>query len=98
MYVNFDSSLTLTGIEYNSDMGGQSVLPQKYTSPAKLTWVSPFANATGDKVFATLYFNVSKTATGELPVEIIYTADDVYDMTENNIAFNVVNNAVLVTK
>ena len=98
MYVKYDSNLTLTGIEYNSAMGGQSVLPQNYSSPAKLTWVSPFENTTEDKIFATLYFNVSDTATGELPIEITYNADDVYDMTENNIAFNVVNNAVLVTK
>ena len=98
MYVKYDPSLTLTSIEYNSNLGGQAVLPQKYSSPAKLTWVSPFDNTTGDKIFVTLYFNVSEAATGELPVEISYNADDVYDMTENNIPFNVVNNAVLVTK
>ena len=98
MRVAFDEALTLTGIEYNTAMGGQSVLPQTLSCPAKLTWVSPFADATGDKVFATLYFTVSETATGELPVEITYIADDVYDMTETNIPFSIVNNSVLVIK
>ena len=98
MYVSFDSALTLTNIVYNTSMGGQAVPPQKYTSPAKLTWVSPFADVEGDKVIATLYFTVSDAASGSLPIEITYNENDVYDMTETNINFDVVNNSILIIK
>lgn len=98
MYVSFDSALTLTNIVYNTSMGGQAVPPQIYTSPAKLTWVSPFADVENDVVFVTLFFNVSENASGELPISLKYNANDVYDMTETNISFDVVNNSILIIK
>lgn len=99
MYVNCDPALTLTNIVYNNSMGGQAVPPQSLKNrPIKLTWVSPFANATEDTVFATLYFSVDESASGELPIELTYNENDVYDMTETNIGFAVINNSVLVIK
>ena len=98
MKVSFDSALTLTAVQYNDKMGGQAMAPAALTSPAKLTWVSPFANSEGDRVFATLYFKVAADASGNLPISISYNTDDVYDMTENNIAFDVINGAITVVK
>ena len=96
MLVEFDDALTLTSISYNTSIGGQSMAPETLASPAKLTWVSPFANVSGDFTFATLYFTVADDASGSLPVTVSYDENDVYDMTETNIEFEVVNGAVNV--
>lgn len=96
MRVEFPDSLVLKNVEYNTDFGGQSVLPQKFESPTKLTWVSPFENVSIDDVFVTLYFDISEQAVGEIPIEITYNSDDVYDMSEKNVSFEVVNNSILV--
>ena len=96
MMVEFDSALTLTDIEYNTSIGGQAMDPATLASPAKLTWVSPFADVSGDFTFATLYFTVAENAKGSLPVTLTYDENDVYDMTETNIAFEIVNGEINV--
>ena len=57
-----DSILTLNSIEYNSEMGGQTLPPQTMATPVTLTWVSPFAEFSSDCTFATLNFTVAETA------------------------------------
>ena len=96
--VIFDTSLlTLTDIEYNSDViGGQTVPYNSATSSVKLIWVNWKMNVDEDCVFATLFFSVSDIASGHIPITIIYDADDVYDVKENNIHFDIVNGAIIV--
>ena len=83
---------------YNLSIGGQSLPPASMTSPAKLTWISPLANVSGDFIFVTLEFTVAEDATGELPITITYNPDDVYDMTEENIDFDIINGAINVVE
>lgn len=68
------------------------------TSPVKLTWISPLANVSGDFTFVTLEFTVAEDATGNLPIEITYNPDDVYDMTEENIEFDVINGSINIVE
>lgn len=99
MNVTYDSSLTLNSITYNDEIDGQSIQPSGMSSPVKLIWVSPFADVTGDWTFVTLNFKVSDTVdSGKLPIAITYNADDVYDMTENNIDFDIINGGVTVVE
>lgn len=91
-----DSVLQLTKIEYNSQIGGQTVMPKELKSPLTLYWINGFANATGDWTFATLYFNVAAGASGEYDVQISYNADNVYNLAEENLDFEVVNGKIII--
>ena len=94
--VAYSDDLTLTKAEYNSELGGHSLIPQKLDSPTTLIWVNPFENKTGDWVFATLYFAVAESAEGSLPITVTYDPNDVYDMTETNVKFRVSNGTINV--
>lgn len=96
--VTYAPELTLKNVKYNKDLKGQSMKPGQEESPIKLTWVSPFEDMTGDWVFATLYFDVSEDATGDLPVCITYDMENIYNMEEENIYFDVVDGAIAITK
>ena len=90
--------LTLTGVEYNTAMGGQTIPPQKMQSPVTLLWVSAFADYHGDCTAATLTFTVSPDAPDDvvLPITISYDPNDVYNMEETNIPCAVVNGSITV--
>ena len=92
--VNFDEKLTLTNIEYNDEIGGYSMPPQAMTSPTKLTWISPLANVSGDFTFVTLTFEVTNDSVGKLPIIITYDEEDIYDMSEENIDFDIINGSI----
>lgn len=95
--VAFDADLTLTGVTYNSALGGQSMQPQKPDSPVTLNWYNGAADLNGDPVFATLTFTVSETAVeGDHAITLSYDADDVYNIAEENVEFAVVNGTVEV--
>ncbi len=99
MHVAFDEALTLNTATYNAAIGGMSYQPQELETPVKLVWVSPYADVAGDFTFVTLSFTVPEgTEAGEYPVYVSYDADDVYDMSESNIAFDVVNGVITVTE
>ncbi len=91
--VAYDSALlTLTDIEYNTSMGGQSVLPENIellNGSVVLYWVEGFANYEDDAVFATLTFRVSGNAVVDTKTAIAatYDAEDIYDANENNVMF-----------
>lgn len=88
--VAYDASLlTLTNVEYNSEIGGQSQLPQSYGSPVILNWFNGTADSEGDFTFATLTFDVSEDANiGDVTnISISYDAEDLYDISETNITF-----------
>ena len=100
MSVAYDSNaLTLTEVTYNSSMGGQTVQPQTMSSPVKLYWINGFANTNGDVVFVTLKFTVKNDASlGDHNITLSYNADDVYDISETNLPFEIVNGKVTVKK
>ena len=99
MVVNYDKSLILTGITYNQEIGGYSMPPANMNSPIELTWVSPVADVSIESfTFVTLTFTVDSDALGKLPITITYNPDDVYDMTEENINFDIINGAINVVE
>lgn len=93
--VSYDRNLVLEKVIYDV-VGGITQAPQKLDSPVILNWANPMENATGDWTFATLIFTVSRDAAGELPIQVRYDVDDVYDMAETNIHFEVNSGAIIV--
>ena len=99
LVVSYADVLTLTGIEYNSQIGGMSQLPQSYDSPVILNWFNGTSNTEGDWVFATLTFDVSDSAAaGEYDITLTYDPENVYDISETNVTFAVVNGSISVSK
>ena len=96
--VSFDTGLTLTAVTYNNEIGGMSLNPQRKTSPVTLNWYNGAENSEGDWIFATLTFTVDETANAGTEYNIIptYNADDVYNIDEENINFNVVNGKITI--
>ena len=92
-----ESALTLTGVTYNTAIGGQTVPPQSLNSPVNLYWISPFADAEGDFVLATLTFTVNADASaGDYAVTLSYNPDDIYDLSETNLPFEIAAGKVTV--
>ena len=93
-----DSVLTLDSVEYNAEMGGQSLPPQKMSSPITLTWVSAFAEFSSDCVFATLNFTVAQTVelNQTADITITYDPNDIYNMAEENVDCTIVNGSLSV--
>ncbi len=91
-----NTALTLTGVTYNTAIGGQTVYPDSLDSPVTLYWVS-LSPATEDFVFVTLTFSVNDAAAaGDYAITLSYEADNVYDSAENNIAFDIINGKITV--
>lgn len=91
-----DAELELTKIEYNTEIGGQTVYPQKLQSPVTLYWINGFADTTGDWILATLYFDISESKTGEYDIQISYNPDNVYNIAEENLNFEVIHGKIVI--
>lgn len=96
--ISYSPHLTLKAVKYNKDIKGESMKPGNFESPTKLTWLSPFENVDGDWTLATLYFDVSENAKGDLPISVTYNSENIYNMEEENIYFDVVDGAVAITE
>lgn len=97
LLVSYDSSLTLSSVVYNEEAGFQTIEPQKMANPMKLLWISPFEDVNGDWTLATLYFDVDADAgAGEKQIVIRYDADDVFNISEENVAFGTLNGSISV--
>ena len=97
--VSYDKSLlTLTNVEYNTSMGGQTVPPASLTSPLTLYWVNGFANYNGNGVFATLTFVVSDAAKegDNTNINVTYNADDVFNINDENVNLSITAGKVTV--
>ncbi len=93
-----DNALDFVSMSYNSEIGGTSILPQKKSSPVTAYWTDGFNNATGDWTFITLVFNVSASASaGDYEITVTYNADDVYNVDETNIHFDIINGKITVS-
>lgn len=97
--LSHDSGLTLTEVVYNSQIPGQTMRPQTLKNPVKLIWLNPFADVEDDFVLATAYFDVSDTATkGNHQISVTYNPNDVYEMSEENVHFEIAQGSIWVTK
>ena len=86
--VSYDKSkLTLTNFTYNTNA----------LNGARLLMVNGSANIEGDFTFATLYFDVSDKATGTCPISVTYEEDNVYNIGEQNVSFDIVNGSIIVS-
>ena len=98
--VIFDKSkISLTGFTYNdSALTGSSTTPfnASATTPC-IYMVNGTKNISGDFVFATLYFDVAAGSSGTIPISVVYDPDNVYNLSETNVAFDVVNGAIIVS-
>lgn len=94
--VTFDkTALTLTNYTINTaEIGGQGTPFNANAKEVQIPWVNWTTNVEGDWTFVTLYFTVSATATGKQAINVTYNADDVYDVNENNVAFDIVNGGI----
>lgn len=98
--VNYDTdALTLTNFAYNeSIISGSSTVPFNASAqPTCLSMVNGTNNITGDWMFATLYFDVKPSANGKYAISLNYDDDNIYNIDETNIAFEVVAGEIDVT-
>ena len=96
--IAYDSSLTLEGIQFNENLGGQTIHSQTLTSPVVLRWVNGTANFTEDAVFATLSFKVKDDAPENTEAYIMasYDPDDIYNLAEQNIDCTIVSGSIRI--
>lgn len=95
--LNYDNTaMLLSEVEYNTEVGGQTVYPQELESPVTLYWINGFADVTGDWIFATLYFDISEEAIGEYDIQISYELDNVYNIAEENLNFKIINGKIII--
>lgn len=93
-----DETLDLVSMTYNTAIGGTGIQPQITASPVTAYWADNFNDVMGDWVFVTLKFNVSSTATaGDYDIAVTYNADDVYNASETNVNFDIVNGKIAVS-
>ena len=96
--LTYAQGLTLTNIVYNSSIGGMSQQPQSKDSPVILNWFNGAADSEGDWVLATLTFDVAANATaGDYNITLTYDPNNVYDITETNIDFEVIAGKIIVS-
>ena len=100
MDVSFPDELTLTDVSLKRDVyTGQFNGPQSLpvTKKARLNWANGLENNNTSGLFATLKFSVSESAgEGTYPISITYDPDDVFNLDETNINFQVSNGSVTV--
>ena len=98
--ITYDSELlTLMCIEYNTEMGGQGILPESYNNlkgDVTVYWNDSLNNYRGEGMFATLVFSVSENAAvGQTTtIEVTYDEEDIFNINESNISF-VCENCIL---
>ncbi len=92
------SALTLTGFAYNSTtLAGTMTVPfNANATQYSLSMVSGTSNVSGDFVFATLYFDIADNANGSYDITLSYDENNVYDIDEDNVTFDVINGAINV--
>ena len=97
--ISFDESkLTLTKIEFNSALGGQTGTSQSMNSPVTIQWVNAFSDWTEDGIFATLTFTISENAENNTDTVITasYNPDNIYNHDEKDVAIEVCNGVVSI--
>ena len=86
--VNYDSTLLkLVQVKYNSELGGNSQLPQTLKSPFILNWFNGTENFNGNDTFATITFEVisDQNEAVETTLDITYDNEDIFNIKEENL-------------
>ena len=97
LVLSYDSALELDSIVYNPGLSGETMPPQAMKNPIRLLWLNPFEDVTEDFVLATAYFNVPQTADpGSYQIAVTYDPNDVYELSETNVHFDVVQGAIVI--
>ena len=93
-----ESILTLSEVSFNDEIKGNTMISQTLTSPIELRWLVGISEVQGDFMFATLTFEVSNTALSndETSIIVTYSEDEVYNLAEENIPFNIVNGKIVI--
>ena len=97
--IHYDKSvLSLKDFTYNTTaLNGASTVPFNATAePSCLSIINGSANIEGDFTLATLYFDVSDSATGECGISLTYDENNIYDIEENNVKFSLFNGSIVV--
>ena len=95
--LEYADGLTLESVTGNPDLGGMFMISPEEQYPVFLNWANALSDIAGDWVYVTLRFAVdSSAAAGKYPVTITYDPDDVYNVDEENVAFEIDNGAVVV--
>ena len=92
------TKLTLTDFSYNTGaLAGASTTPFNADAYQPcLFMVNGTKNVEGDFLFATMYFDVADNASGTCPITVVYDEDNVYDIDEENILFDVNNGFISI--
>ena len=102
--LEYDSALTLVSVTENEALvnpnvgvGGNFLRSPEGRYPVILNWYNGLDELTEDCVFVTLRFALAADAAEGLhPVTITYDPNDVYDVNEDNVHFDVENGGVVV--
>ncbi|MBO4432894.1 MAG: hypothetical protein J5852_05115, partial [Clostridia bacterium] len=98
LIVSFDKELILKNVAFGSELGGFSQRSAELTSPLTLNWFIGTSELKKDAVFATLTFAADSSAkVGDYKISATYDENDVYNLKEENIKFNVVEGTFTVT-
>ncbi|MBR4911020.1 MAG: hypothetical protein IKZ47_06850 [Clostridia bacterium] len=95
--VDFDSDLSLNSVTYGDALGaGMTQQPQTLSGTVILNWLD-LTPISGGILFATLSFTVDEyAAPGLKSVTVTYDPEDLCDIDENNVYFDVANGGVSV--
>ena len=97
--LSFDDDICLDSIVFNDQLAGDTIAPQILKNPSKLLWINPFEDVSDDFLLATVYFTVSPTAEeGQHPIFITYNANDVYNLSEENVPFEIIHGSIEIRK
>ncbi len=97
-----DTVIKLTNVEYNAAIADDAEKPDDYStvkSPFILYWEnSNDVNYEEDGVFATVTFCVAEDAPigNVCEISVVYDSDEVYDVNENNVSFEVISGKCIV--
>ena len=92
-------SVKLVDTAYNTNIIGGISSP--YNSEAlaeRLVWVNGTTDVKGDFVFAKLFFDIMDGAEGSIPICINYDEENVYNIKEENIGFEIINGEITIEK
>lgn len=98
--VEYDTNaMTLTNFSYNENIvDGSSTVPfNPKAQPTCLSIVNGSKNINGDCVFATLYFDIKDSAKGKYPITLKYDKENIYNIDEQDIEFDVVSGEIAVS-
>lgn len=92
-----ENAMTLTNFTYNTTaLNGAGTIPFMEGVNPCLYMVNGTADVTGDIEFATLYFEIADNASVTYDIDFSYDEDDVYNIKEKNVAFEIVKGKIAV--